>query len=113
MLNNYIISGISNIYLTSNQELISIGHYGFNVNCIRSNSWSKQSSSRVIRFYDNILIIFEAPSNLYLSKLLVAGELITEGSGSVSFVVQSSDSGLSLKCLVLKIIVTNNLRKQF
>jgi hypothetical protein len=51
MLNIYIISGISNIYLTGNPVFISIGYYGFSVKGIRSNSWSKPSSLKAIGFY--------------------------------------------------------------
>jgi hypothetical protein len=38
MLNTSKILGISNIYLTGNLDIISIGYYGFSVNDIRSNS---------------------------------------------------------------------------
>jgi hypothetical protein len=55
-----------------------------------------------IQPYDNILIIFEAPSNLYLSKLPAVGRLVIEGSGSVSFVGQNDDSNFSLQLYSLK-----------
>jgi hypothetical protein len=54
MLNAYKISGISNIYLTSNLELISTSYYGLNANDIKSNSWSKPSSLKAVCFYVNI-----------------------------------------------------------
>jgi hypothetical protein len=64
-----------------------------------------------IQPHDNIFIIFGAPSNLYLSKLPAVDGLVTEESASVSFVRQSSDSGFSLKSIILKTIVKNNLGK--
>jgi hypothetical protein len=54
MLNIYKISGINNIYLTSNLELISICYYGFSVNDVRPNSWNKPSSLKAAHFYVNI-----------------------------------------------------------
>jgi hypothetical protein len=76
-LNIYIISGISNIYLTSNLELISIGYYGFSVNEIRSNPWSKSSSLKAVCFYviisnKDLVIISDPNARSYIN--VITGE---------------------------------------